>query len=615
MPGLFGIVRLGPAAADELDSMSAAFGRMARILRHRDEDRADAHADSAGAFLVGRIGLPHLDRSPWPAATEGNGANAQLFVSGPLFDGDRATWSDGRAEEALRTCRGSFSLLLHGRDGSTIVAADRRGSIPVFYANAGSWLLFAPEVKALFVSPSVSRDADPAAIGSLLAHGHLLGSQTLCRDVRRLRGGELLRVTDGRVARERYWTFAPGSAAGRTPVEDLQREFGDLIDAAAARHLGDPDRTIIFLSGGADSRGILGGALNAVSGDGSRLHTITWGTHPEREDSDVAVAGRLARQAGTRHQFRERHVAGYRELFTELNRLIDGLSELSALHPAEYRLMVDLRAAGFERGLRGDEVSGWGRLAATHEEALGLVYLRRLRDAPGLGRAVRREWYGRLCEASDAAIEDVLREVRHLPPNQAKDRLYYEHRLQCYLHTASYWKQIEIDQRNVLLDEPILDFMTRVPERLRVDKALYRSTLAHRYPDLAGIPLARHHNTENWSTLLATDGPVRTYALEELHDVSSRIWEYLDREALAGLLLAPSHPRPAPARGRAARARTVARTALERISPALLSWIQGRRNVRPTFPLAPASLVMRTLVLKGWFDTSASGVGSAAGDQ
>ena len=103
----------------------------------------------------------------------------------------------------------------------------------------------------------------------------------------------------------------------------------------------------------------------------------------------------------------------------------------------------------------------------------------------------------------------------------------------------SYWKLIELDYRNPFLDESILGFMKRVPERLRLDKALYRQALARKYPALVQFPFAQLANNVKWETLLTTDSPIRAYALKEFADSSSGVWEYLDPDALAAMLRAP----------------------------------------------------------------------------
>ena len=186
--------------------------------------------------------------------------------------------------------------------------------------------------------------------------------------------------------------------------------------------------------------------------------------------------------------------------------------------------------------MRGDEVFGWSLSAATTEGAFAIANLHRLRDVPELATVVRQAHYTDLCEASDAAVETALLSASDLTPNQAKDFFYFRHRLQCYLQTASYYKKIELDQRNVLLDDSILDFIAQVPDALRIDKLLYRRVVKQEYPLLAKFPIAKQSNLENWRQLLATASPVREYALAEFNDPSSGIWEFLDPLALKKVL-------------------------------------------------------------------------------
>lgn len=586
--------------------MNVLFAKMAMILRHHDDDRLEQSGTSESKLLVGRIGLPYQNPVAWPVDPVIDGLPIRTFVSGPLLEGGPNSVDD-KLPDGVGLCRwrGFFSaVIIDPQRGATLIVTDRRASVPIFFVQTERWLLFAPEVKALLVASSVQKDVDGGALATFLAQGYLLGSQTLFRSIRRLRGGELLRVENGRVSKEVYWRFAPGSAIDGTSNSDLERELGQLIGAAAGQHLGDPAKTIIFLSGGTDSRGILGGALATINGHGERLNTVSWGVGPGPDDSDVAVAAQIARGVGTNHRFVKREIANYRENFTRVNSLVDGLSEIAAFHACEYQIMVDLRAAGFERVLRGDEVFGWSFPASTTEGALALVYLRRLRDALGVAPVIRAEHYKPLSEASNAAIEEVLSEVRDLPPNQAKDYFYFAHRLQCFLHTASYYRQVELDQRNVLLDEPILSFMIRVPERLRINKRLYRNAVARKYPNLARFPFAKRGNLEDWTRLLAAKTPVRAYAVEELSERSSGIWEFLDPVALmnivealgrgAGKLLGAS-PR--------SRLKSLTKQTLQATAPRLLAWVQTGRHARPAVQLEPDKIVMRSLVLKHWYDS------------
>jgi len=574
---------------------------MAQALQHHQEDRFEESCLVDSRLMIGRIGLSGQAAPPWPGQLNESESGIHLFVSGPTLDRD----SDESLRQlpdstTLRAWRGFFSaLLIDPVERTIILLVDRTASNPIYYVQTRDHLLFAPEVKALIASPLIDKAIDMEAFATFMAQGYLLSDQTLFKSVRRLRGGELLRVKNGAVARETYWRYSPGSASDGASETELERELGQLLNAAAQKHLGEPGKTVIFLSGGVDSRGILGASLAQVHGDGRRLNTVSWGASQGTHDSDVAVAASLARHLNTNHRFLQRKISDYREYFNRVNYLIDGLSDVPAFHPYEHQLMVELRSAGYQRVLRGDEVFGLRSFSASSiEGAATIAYMQRLRRVRGLETAIRPTQYEALCEASDSAIEKALAEASDLTPNQAKDFFYFTHRLQYYLQSGSYFRQIELDQRNVLLDDSILDFMAKVPDSLRIDKMLFRDVVKQQYPDLARFPYAKRYNFENWWKLLAMDSPVREFVLEELNDRSSGIWEFLDPGALMGkgfgirsLLSQWVNPK------------ALVKQSLLMFAPNLLSQIRSKRRARPEINLGAEKIILRSLVLKNWYDT------------
>src|SRR5262249_40288838 len=81
------------------------------------------------------------------------------------------------------------------------------------------------------------------------------------------------------------------------------------------------------------------------------------------------------------------------------------------------------------------------------------------------------------------------------------------------------------------LDESFLDLLEQVPSKWRIDKRLFCSAVRRRFPDLYRYPMARRHNLEDWAELLGKESPVRTFALRELSDTKSGVWDWFDREA------------------------------------------------------------------------------------
>lgn len=601
MPGLFGIVRVSAQSSPPQD-LGAIFGRMAGLLAHTDEDTIHRWSE-LDHLLIGRVGASHLHHVPWPAQTD-SADLPRSFVAGVLDARNvmaRGVTNAPLSVNALSTMRGFYCLAQYDPSIQRfLLAVDRCASFPLYYAQVGGYLLFAPEVRALLAHPGLAPDLDPGAAATLVSCGHLMGDQTLLSSVRRLRGGEVLVIEHGVCDRRVYWRFAPGSRSGGEGDLELELELGRLVRASARRHLGDPERTVIFLSGGADSRGILGAALEAVGGEGDLLHTVSWGVSQGGPDSDVSIAGRIAAAMNLHHRFLPRSTDAYGSHFLRANALIGSASDVAAYHPLEYTFMEDLRSVGFERALRGDETMGWLTPVHTIADALKKVKLHRIGDDRHVRNFIRAEHYDEWSKASEAVFANATREVSGTGPNDALDILYFTHRLQGYLNTASYYKLCWLDQRNVLLDDEILDFLELVPARLRVDKLLYRRAMARAFPRLWQLPFATTGNLENWSVALAENRPVRQFVKQSLEDERSGIWEFFDRGALLNLFGSTSLQ--SMASSMATRSRSRVRTTLRWLPEPVVAGMRGWRAAHLSFRLPAHAVLFRILVLKQFVD-------------
>lgn len=595
MPGLFGIVRVSPDAPRRAD-LRTIFGGMADRLAHTQEDVVNRWGQTED-LLIGRVGPAHLHHTEWPTDAH---ELPQRFVAGVLRPQLDTSPGPVTSPSSLIALRGFYAVAEHEADDQFMLVVDRRGSFPVYYAQIDGFLVFAPEVRALLAHPGLSRGLDPGAMGLLLASGHLISDQTLLADVRRLRGGHALVVKDGRCEAQAYWRYRPGSRVGRESAQELELELARLVRGAAGRNLGDPAKTIIFLSGGADSRGILGAALEAADGDAAVLQTVTWGTSERGKDSDAAIAARIAKATGVQHRFMRRTTKDYERHFRVGNAIIGSASDVVAYHPLEYSFMQDLRGAGFERALRGDEALGWSTPVRTIAAALTKVKLHRLEEDRRLQAFIGPGYYDEWCGASDAALTEAEEEVRGKAADDAKDYLYFAHRLECYLNTASYPKLVCLDERNQLLDEEILDFFELVPAALRADKLLYRRAMARAYPELWALPFAGISSLEDWRSLLAADAEVRGFIQKSLDDERSHVWEFFDRHALA-LLFESASPSLA-RRSFSDRAKGSARATLLRLPDPVVRSLQRFRSMHLPFRLPAHAVLLRVLVVKQLVD-------------
>lgn len=612
MPGLFGIVRVDPQRILYCEDLAAGLNRMAARLRHQDGYLTETHIDAGAGLALGRIGFPHHHPVAWPRDEDAKTRSIRCFIAGrPHYAEAAASWPAsldwGQHQSRMAAASGSYSAVLCAAAGhEPIILADRQASQPVFYAQCEGLLIFAPEVKALLEFSALDRSLDWAALATFLASGYLLAEQTFFTAIRRLPGGAQLAVADGTLAVRQYWRFTPGEYEVARPLDDYADEVGRRIDAAVAHDLDDPAHTVLLLSGGVDSRAILGAAYHALRRDGSRIHAVTWGCAPGRDGADIQIARQMGRVLSLDHRTLEVNMAAYADygrVFRRVNFLLDGMSAAAAAHPDNYAITENLYASGVRVLLRGEQTFGFALREYSTQGSLAKLGLRRFREAPLLARVVKPEAYDALAEASDRVMDALIEESSALDPNDFTHRAYFRDRYQRLSGPAAYYKQVYMDHRSPLMDNDILDLIERLPKAYRDDKALLYHTIRKRYPEVSGFDYAWRTNLEDWAALIAADTPVRRYALEECADTSSGIWRYLDREAVRDIVTRAAPSRPAPAHdsvfGSALRRRL--KSMLYTGAPRLAARIRLTQQTREGIP--PHNVLMRSLILKNWYDT------------
>src|SRR6059058_3020162 len=98
-----------------------------------------------------------------------------------------------RGADAIAELDGMFGLAIWDRRTRTLLLArDRAGEKPLFYARPGRETLFASELQCLLRHPEVSRELDPIAIAEYLKLGYVPEPRTMFRDIRRVEAGTFI---------------------------------------------------------------------------------------------------------------------------------------------------------------------------------------------------------------------------------------------------------------------------------------------------------------------------------------------------------------------------------------------------------------------------------------
>jgi asparagine synthase (glutamine-hydrolysing) len=197
--------------------------------------------------------------------------------------------------ECVRHLRGMFAFALWDvRKRELLLARDRVGIKPLFYAFAQGRLLFGSELKVILQVPDVERKLNWAAAGHLFAFLTTPPDQSIIDGVRKLEPGHLMIAAPGHPPRiERYWTleFHPDRSHREEYFVQKTRE---LIEESVRLHMVSDVPLGAFLSGGIDSSAVVAAASGLSS---QPLKTFSIGFH-EKEYNELDHARVVAQACG-----------------------------------------------------------------------------------------------------------------------------------------------------------------------------------------------------------------------------------------------------------------------------------------------------------------------------
>ncbi|MDQ6891358.1 MAG: asparagine synthase (glutamine-hydrolyzing) [Acidobacteriota bacterium] len=294
---------------------------MTARLRHRGPDASATRFCAGGALVFARLQI--LDLSPsgeQPMCNEAQTVwtifNGEIYNHHELRDGlekkghkFRGT-SDGEifphlyeelGVDLVRNLRGMFALAIYDSTaGTLLLARDRFGIKPLFFAARPATLAFASEINALRATPDIDLSPDPQALRDLAALFYIPAPETVFRGIRSLMPGEILeaKLSGGfvqcRSIRYHTWSIQPDLDLTATTAADRAEA---LIVTAVGRELESDVALGTLLSGGIDSS-LVSAAAQRATATQIRSFNVRF-SEAEFDETSAAVA--VAQKIGTAH--------------------------------------------------------------------------------------------------------------------------------------------------------------------------------------------------------------------------------------------------------------------------------------------------------------------------
>ena len=315
MCGIVGIIKLN--AHSQVDE--TRLKRMRDVLHHRGPD-------GAGLWVDGRVGLGHrrlsivdVEGGHQPMSNEDGSVwityNGEIYNHAALRPGLEARGHryasrsdtetiihlyEEEGDRCVELLEGMFAFALWDQKrGRLLLARDRLGIKPLYYAITNDEIVFASEIKAILAGGSVQPSFNEAILPEFLATRFVAGEETFFHGIKKLLPGRTLSCSiDDGIRQRRYWELPLADDLNAASLEASAAEVREHLSSVVRSHLMSDVPLGLFLSGGLDSSALAALMAPLVT---ERIRSFSVG-FAEAEANELNYARLVAKAVDAEHR-------------------------------------------------------------------------------------------------------------------------------------------------------------------------------------------------------------------------------------------------------------------------------------------------------------------------
>jgi asparagine synthase (glutamine-hydrolysing) len=468
-------------------------------------------ADPDGHAVLARLGSatlapdPPVHESPdIVALLEGefrlteDGEAAERMVHSPV---QVARLYERHGERFAEAMAGWFTSVVFDRNASRLVISnDRFGTRPLYYHHDGERLIFASNTRMITALGRLQPQHDRVALAEFLRYQQLLDDRSLFEEIKLLPpGSRLIFALDSNELRlESYWKLWDVPLDQPISWQEAVEHGTFLTRRAVRRSFSGQHRFGVYLSGGLDSRLIVGALGPEARGLPVLNYGVTWG-------SDVIFARQVARVAHLDyHHVAPEHPGWTRDFVRFYTRVsfsphhyFNGANVAVAPFAAE---LFDVNLSGVVGDcILGDPAESYEIMHTAHDRDSALCgvdgYFTRGHMNPGTidsenaHQLLTPEWAATLDEVALGSMAQVM-DCFDAPWDRRADLVYMHTRARRGLFNLLHCERSSVENRPVFYDYDLVDFMFSLPFPYRINRRLHTAILNRVTPRLAWVRTA-----------------------------------------------------------------------------------------------------------------------------
>ena len=313
MCGIVGII----GTDDTAQVTTCDVDRMCQTIVHRGPDDQGTYVNGSSGLGMRRLSIIDLATGNQPICNEDRTVwvvfNGEIYnyrqLRAELRSAGHQLYTNGDTEviphlyeelgtEFVHKLRGMFAIALYDeRQRRLILARDRLGKKPLFYAVHQDRLLFASEIRAILaVAPELAR-VDHKTLMHFFHFGYIPDPHSVYGTIQKLPPGHILVYEEGKVRVSQYWDVPQFSEdESKSESEWLEELEHELAEAVRMRLISDVPLGAL-LSGGVDSS-----TMVALMARANSAPVKTFSVAFDKQDFDERHHARMvAQRFGTEH--------------------------------------------------------------------------------------------------------------------------------------------------------------------------------------------------------------------------------------------------------------------------------------------------------------------------
>ncbi len=561
MSGVFGIVQKTGVQR----SVAPTLERMANTLKLRSWHATRMWVAPEAQSGLGQSNIGIISTDPQPVFSEDQSIAAVLFgevYNTPALQQELKAKgvicrTESSAELILRLyedcglalpgrLQGVFALAIWDQKRSRLLLAnDRYGLIPHYYAHFNQRLIFSPLVAGILQDAEFHRSLNLDAVADFMRFQRLLGKKTFFEGLHLLPyGSQLVYQADrDELSVTHYWDFDQiPTWPARANFQDAVEEVDRLMRQSISKLIKGSQRVGVFLSGGLDSRTALGFAAL----QGPPPPSVTYG-HPA--STDVQYARQIAKALHSEQHYFPQTDGKWLQDHADIHLSVtEGHTSFIHAHAAitlqPVREIFDVNLTGFN----GDQLLGARAIehsipvvSAVDEIAFQVqLYQALTRDFswPGFTEGDEKflytdSYYPQMRDRAFHSLRQEIMPFQRYPYDRRLDYFTAIHQGARLSNLNVVYHRAYIETRYPFYDYPLLDFVQSLPVEYRMKDRLYLAVVNRAIPKVTWIPRDTNDQLLTDQTLFRT-----------LHFLGFKVWKRTKKALTPGYATQQLHGDP-----------------------------------------------------------------------